>query len=226
MLCKVGDHQDDVKSRGGRRPGGRQGGTVGPRTTWFQLEVGTSTGQPRHTQTLWKLPPSVMIITDASPQGLGGLGADDAVTLWSHRSQSFLETLAIWLAIRTWQDVVKNIRLGLTVRSDSSAALGITGKLSSSTPAMNALAGEIALLLEELQVGDLTTQHVPSKLNKIADWLSRPQTRTSDERPHELDNVKVVPVARLTASDFKILGARVSHDATTAVSTAWAAVLG
>ena len=49
-------------------------------------------------------------------------------------------------------------------------------KAASSTPALNLLAAEMALLLEKLEIGEVILSHVPGKINVLADWLSRPET--------------------------------------------------
>ena len=59
------------------------------------------------------------------------------------------------------------------VESDSTAALAVALKLSSNRPLMNALAGEISLILEGLNCGMLLGVHVPGVLNYVADALSR-----------------------------------------------------
>ena len=74
---------------------------------------------------LWNIPE-----TDASPQGCGGLHAyeypielEDATLMeGSHRSQSFLEALAIFIALKWWGNMLKSIPLevGRQVRLDGS----------------------------------------------------------------------------------------------------------
>ena len=49
-------------------------------------------------------------------------------------------------------------------------------------------------------------QHVPGKLNKLTDYLSRPHKRHKTIRPEELDGAKAVHVPALTQADFKVLG--------------------
>ena len=98
--------------------------------------------RPRTTLSLWRRPESIMIVTDASPQGCGGLMLVRATTQspWtplkayeyqiehldaellgfhhgSHKSQSFLEALAIFLALREWGALLASIKVGLAIRS-------------------------------------------------------------------------------------------------------------
>ena len=113
--------------------------------------------RPRTTLSLWKRPESIMIVTDASPQGCGGLllvrataqspwtplkayeyqvDREDAELLGfhhkSHKSQGFLEALAIFLALREWGALLATIKVGLAIRSDSTVALALLEKAASS----------------------------------------------------------------------------------------------
>ena len=169
--------------------------------------------RPRTTLSLWRRPESIMIVTDASPQGCGGLMLVRATTRspWtplkayeyqiehldaellgfhhgSHKSQSYLEALAIFLALREWGALLASIKVGLAVRSDSMVALALLEKSASASAALNLLAAEMALLLEKLPVGEIALTHVPGKINVLADWLSRPQTRGA--MPSQLQGVK------------------------------------
>ena len=195
---------------------------------------------------LWRQKETVMFITDASPQGCGGIlllrahekkpwtlyqayeypiDKHDAELLGfqcgSHKSQAYLEALAIFVALKLWGPVLLGIPLCLAVRSDSTVALSLLQKSSSSSPALNTLAAELSLLLEHLKVGDVALSHVPGKLNTLADWLSRPQTR--GEAPKELAEVKIKRPAKLREADF-LLGTRSSHDASPAGVT-WDAIV-
>ena len=186
-----------------------------------------------------------MLITGASPQGCGGLllVRASAKTQWtpvhayeypvdqhdaqllgfelgSHRSQSYLETLAVYLAISWWCRHLANIPLGLALRSDSMVALAVLDKARSASPALNWLAAEITLKLEQIKIGVVELKHVPGKMNVIADWLSRPQTRK--DRPEALHDCKVKQAPKLTSNIF-VFGPRRSHDASVA-GAAWGAV--
>ena len=179
---------------------------------------------------LWKPIETVMFITDASPHGCGGIlllrahqktrwtlyqayeypiESSDAellgFQLGSHKSQAYLEALAILVALKLWGPVLQGIPLCLAVRSDSTVALSLLQKSASSSPALNMLAAELSLLLEHLKVGvgDVALSHVPGKLNILADWLSRPQTR--GDAPKEFADVKIKRPAKLREADF-VLG--------------------
>ena len=194
--------------------------------------------RPLTTRSLWKRPASIMIVTDASPQGCGGMlliratvqsqwtalkayeypvEQEDAALLGfpfkSHKSQSFLEALAVFLALREWGKLMASIKIGVAIRSDSTVALAILEKAASTSPALNYLAAEMALLLEKLQVGDLELSHVPGKMNVLADWLSRPESRGA--MPSQLQGVKLANPKKLQRSDFS-LGLARSHDASAA----------
>ena len=178
---------------------------------------------------LWETEPTLMILTDASPQGCGANSAwtsvhayeyevsqDDAdlagFELGSHRSQSYLETLAIFVALKCWGAHLATIPVGLAVRSDSMVALAVLDKASSSSPALNMLAAEISLRLEKLKVGEVSLSHIPG----------RPQTR--GEIPHQvLKEVKIKRPPKLTVHDF-CFNSRHSHDASVA-GAAWVAVV-
>ena len=186
-----------------------------------------------------------MVVTDVSPQGCGGVllvregaewkiveayeyAVDDGDTLllgfqlMSHKSQAYLEAFAIFLALKTWATVLAAIPVNLGIRSDSTVALAIVEKASASTPALNSLAGEITLLLEGLKVSE---GHLPGKLNKVADYLSRPQTR--GELPKELADIKYRNPRKLSLKDFSLpLSGPASHEATSNVAGAWPAVKG
>jgi hypothetical protein len=140
--------------------------------------------------------------------------------LGSHKAQSYLETLSVFLAISWWSRHLTNIPLGLALRSDSMVALTVMNKASSSSPALNWLAAEITLKLEQLDAGDVELKHVPGKLNVIADWLSRPQARQA--RPEALGDVKVKRPPKLSKASF-VFPPRHTHDAAVA-GAAWGAV--
>ena len=91
-------------------------------------------------------------------------------------SQGVLEALAILRAIKLWRTRLQG--RAVFVRSDSVVALAMTKRLSSSTPALNHLGGELAIALEQYNVVRLVPQHVPGVMNFEPDWLSRPHDRS------------------------------------------------
>ena len=80
----------------------------------------------------------------------------------------------------------------------------------------------MALLLEKLHMGEIALSHVPGKINVLADWLSRPDTR--GVMPNQLQGVKTAKPSKLRRSDFS-LGLARSHDAAEA-GASWAALKG
>ena len=140
----------------------------------------------------------------------------------SYTGQGFLEALAVFLALREWGKLMAAVKVGLAIRSDSTVALALLEKAASSTPSLNMLAAEMALLLEQLGIGEVILSHVPGKINVVADWLSRPDTRA--DTPELLKEVKVAKPRKLQESDFR-LGLPQAHDATEA-GASWGALKG
>ena len=129
------------------------------------------------------------IITDASPWGFAGIKYCDhqpvawfATPLTPHDVRRFQarigdsahnttwEALALLVAARIW---LPGTRLLARVRSDSLSALRAMVKMASRSPALNAIARELALdsVLGLYRVGLAT--HVPGIANLTADDLSR-----------------------------------------------------
>ncbi|CAE7831161.1 unnamed protein product [Symbiodinium sp. CCMP2592] len=192
--------------------------------------------RPRPTMSLWKRPESIMIVTDASPQGCGGLLLGRATTQspWSplkayeYRVEpKDAELLGILgslgnLSCAPRMGGTVGIHSGGAGHSLSTVALALLEKAASSSAALNLLAAEMALLLEKLQVGEVALSHVPGKLNVLADWLARPDTR--GVMPSQLQGVKIANPSKLQGSDFSLGFAR-SHDAAEA-GASWAALKG
>ena len=137
----------------------------------------------------------------------------------SHKSQAYLEALALFLAVKEWGTLFAGIDMGLAIRSDSTVALAVADKESSSSPTLNALAAELSLLLEAHR-WELGLMHIAGKMNKLADYLSRPKSR--GDLPSELQDVRSTKPKRLKPEDFP-LGLLGSHDATAAGAT-WQAL--
>ena len=157
-----------------------------------------------------RLPTSVIIVTDASPWGLGGfilvcglpfawfseeLSAEDiarfGIIVGNPKWQALVENLALLVAVRMWLPLWKPGRLGICLRSDSMAALGAWKKERSSSPDINAVVREMSLDLAEWKYNFDSLEHLPGKLNDWADSLSRLQQPGSDARiPRELIQVR------------------------------------
>eukprot|EP00438_Fugacium_kawagutii_P032790 Skav211927 [mRNA] locus=scaffold1086:171492:172376:+ [translate_table: standard] len=160
--------------------------------------------------------PSLALITDASPQGIGAVLAivdlqsnrltpiaamdsrvteEDARWLgvpWNEAaSQGALEAWAILLAVRMWSAKIKQYPGPVLIKSDSTVALAMATKLSSPSPTVNWVGAELGLRLEHLGVPRLIGHHLPGILNTCADWLSRPHGRAA-EPPAELNGLKIV----------------------------------
>ena len=91
----------------------------------------------------------------------------------------------------------------ILIRSDSVVALGMAKKLASPSPIVNYLGGELAMNLELWKIGKVVAQHIPGKLNDLADWLSRCDVK-KEKRPQELAEVDIVINGKLTGKDFFI----------------------
>lgn len=168
------------------------------------------------------------ITTDASPQGVGGIllgqlgEADSAFTVMDafeskvtaaeaellgidHKEasgQAVLECLAVFRALKLFGYLFPKHRV--LIRSDSTVALGMASKLASSTPTINWLAAEIALLLEKNQVLELIPHHIPGKWNVEADWLSRWHERQDRPMPIALKNCEIRNLEPVGASSFAL----------------------
>ena len=87
--------------------------------------------------------------------------------------------------------LVAKSQAAVKVRSDSVTALQCTAKLASSSPLLNGIGAEIALVLELHDIEEVVTQHVPVKINDVADKLSRlAQSGASQQLPPQLQGAK------------------------------------
>ena len=140
----------------------------------------------------WMSGPQVRITTDASPWGIGAVlevesvpraYLSDAISqkdaqrlhfeLGSCKGQAAAEALAVLVALRAWAGVWISRRTAVHVKSDSEAALGALGKLSSPAPAVNCIAKEVALDIALSSYGVDVWSHISGEENKEADTLSR-----------------------------------------------------
>ena len=141
--------------------------------------------------------PKFAITTGASPLGLGAVlsainhGTQELVPLAAVKGkvtrnmaatlgikhndpsgQAVLEAWTVLLAIRYWVFKLRDQKILL--KADSTVALAVSKKLSSSTPTLNWVGAELGLVLETHSMGELTIHHLAGKLNVVADHLSRP----------------------------------------------------
>ena len=155
-------------------------------------------------------PPTHAIITDASPLGLGIILAavDKAkeeltplVAVYGLKlakfigvphgaadGQSTLEAFAVLLGLKYWAATLKN--MPVLTKSDSTVALALARRLRSSSPTLNWVGAEMALTMEANGMTELVCHHIAGKLNKEADYLSRPEKK-EDKLPEGLADLKV-----------------------------------
>ena len=170
--------------------------------------------------------PKATVITDASPTGMGGVllvnnriikafsykvTKEDANTLgftadWkTSSSQGIVETLAVLVALKEWQDQLKSCHLELQVQADSMVALSTMSKASNSSPILNFLGAEIAIQCEAIGIEGLRTVHIPGVANSVADFLSRQETWESVDKPPDLANVPISKEDKARGPDFYVL---------------------
>ena len=164
------------------------------------------------------------LVTDASPLGLGAtlirineagycmiaeayeakVSREEARLLKQDygeaSSQAVMETYAVLRGLYKWQQ--KLVGETIVLKSDSTVALAIAGKLASSTPVLNYLAGEIAYVMEEFDIPAFQRQFLPGKLNVEADWLSRAHNRP--EMPRALVDIKIFSLQPWKAENFAL----------------------
>jgi hypothetical protein len=128
--------------------------------------------------------------TDASPFGMGAIlfkfgqpvawiaedwGEHDLRVLKATRGdpawQAEWELLAVLIAVDTWLPHLHAQAVSL-LQTDATAALYDATRMAGRTPAMNALAAELALRFESAQV-HMTGEHLSGTLNFACDALSR-----------------------------------------------------
>ena len=131
--------------------------------------------------------PTATIITDASPEGLGGvlLINNRIVAIFTTRvtqedcnllglefgqasSQGALEAYAIIQGVALWREKMFGCCVTLTVESDSVVALALTQKWSGRSPALNYIGAELSLLAEEAGIEEFRSKHIPGSANTMA----------------------------------------------------------
>ena len=166
--------------------------------------------------------PTVGVITDASPKGVGGVLVNvrngqlimyDAfeakftqaeaemldVTWGEAESQSTVEAFAILRALWKWQTTLK--KRAVLVKSDSSVALHMLKKLASPSPSLNFVAAEISLILENAKIPKLILHHIPGYVE--TDWLSRMHER--GPKPESLAKVPIPTLEPVKVEQFKLM---------------------
>ncbi len=135
--------------------------------------------------------PKVVITTDASPEGLGGVLSVNGVFLQAFKSEVMKEdadrhsfTRSRGVAIYPGGDEVVE-----SETSTRSSGLGFAG-------------GEIGLVMEELCLEKVRPVHVPGPANGLADYLSRPEKLRKQSLPTVLKDVKVIAVEPRSDSYF------------------------
>ena len=100
-------------------------------------------------------------------------------------AQATLRASAILVGLRLWETRLRGRRLQLPLKSDSTAALALAGKLTAASPALNHLGAEISLQCEKMNLDGLTPSHIAGELNVVADALSRLQAPSPKALPEE-----------------------------------------
>ena len=192
---------------------------------WLQAFLEQSQVWLLRKEPLVKRSPEWLVVTDASPWGLGAILAiadmdhkvfeptaaltatvDQnladflGVQFGEAASQGTLEALALVLAVHVWRDKLRGS--SVLIRSDSVVALAIVKKLAAGSPALNYLGACLAWDLELNSIFKLVGHHLSGFLNVEADWLSRPSKQQSEDRPESIRSMKVKTVTPDLSSWF------------------------
>ena len=157
-----------------------------------------------------ELGPQIKLMTDASPEALGGIlmvngrvvaafsskvTTKDAEELMfkmgESSSQAIVEALAVLQGIKLWRKKIEGTRVTLVVQSDSVVALTLIEKKANSSVSLNFLGACLSISLEEASVERVKTMHIPGAANLEADWLSRPSKWSTEPVPTRLRNVNI-----------------------------------
>ena len=202
---------------------------LGGADQWMLKLLQAPGGKLVRVENLHQPPVSRGIITDASPKGWGAIlvkvhdaeGEDlepiDAVEAMITKeeaellavefgeasSQAVMETYAILRAIDKWGREFTG--RGVLIRSDSTVALAMMQRLSSTNSVLNYLAAEISLRLEIYEVQRLVCHHLRGAWNVEADWLSRLAERGDKPKPSGLDGVPLKRAGPWTAPEKFLL---------------------
>ena len=194
--------------------------------------VAFAAGKPGALRTVFNVlehraPSCISMEFDASPWGFGGvlfwqgwpweffsspISEEDiarfGIKISDPASQALLENIAILIGVRHWLPKWKDLRLTVRIRSDSQAALGAWAKERSSNQKVNVVVREMALDLAEGRYKIDVMQHLPGRLNDLADTLSRMfQPAVNDIIPVGLADCCQVFPARRSGAWWRAAGA-------------------
>ena len=169
-----------------------------------------------------------MIVTDASPWGIGGwisiegvivsffydrVTDEDAAALQtevgSHLGQQSFEGLAMLVALKCWREHWQQHYTLLHCKADNVAVLYLLARCSGSGPGLGLIARELALLLAQNAHTPQALSHVPGVANLVADVLSRrwdPRQTSWSLPPALAGAVRILPPVR-DMSFWKVLQA-------------------
>ena len=161
---------------------------------------------------------SVVITTDASPYGLGGILEENghitsffsaAITDYDRqalalqstpdcRDQQALEALAMLVALRLWASRWAGNRVLLTVRSDNVATLSLVARMQPHSVQLGVIAREMALDIASASYAPDVAEHLPGVTNVAADVLSRrlDTTKVFKLPPYLPPGLELFPPAR------------------------------
>ena len=163
---------------------------------------------------------SLVIVTDASPWGIGGVlmqddwpvawFADDITTHDLRRFRAKLgdsalttlwEVLALLVAMRTWSPLLTREPC-ISVKADSLSALRVAIKFSSKDRRINAIARELALDSSAFSHQLRIFRHIPGFSNFLPDCLSRLTAPHGSSQPFP-EELSMVARGSVAIRDFK-----------------------
>ena len=167
--------------------------------------------------------PSIIMMLDASPFGLGGVLIEDgkiityfASELTHHdeyihkqaigdsRGQQAWECLAVLVALRIWHHRWKHKRVKITIKGDNKSALAMAARLKAG-PSAKLVARELGLLYTTVQ-WQPEVEHIPGVANRLADPLSRLKDPNKVYTiPPQLRSLPRTPTVTRTKSWYKVL---------------------
>ena len=119
--------------------------------------------------------------------------------------------MSVLVGLELWGPLVAKSQAIVKVKSDSVTALQCTAKLASSSPLLNGIGADIALVLELQNTEEVVTQHVPGKLNEVADKLSTlAQPGVSQQLPPQLQGAKRIVTPKRDDAFLPFVGSKQS----------------